>query len=83
NDVNDGLRTIASLFDAGLLIVHESCESLIEEIEGYVWDPDKSKKGEDAPLKEADHWCDALRYGVYTSRSRWRWIMQGRSNNAA
>lgn len=83
NDVNDGLRTIASLLAAGLLFVHESCENLIEEIEGYVWDPKPTEKGDDAPLKENDHWCDAMRYAIYTTRSRWRWIMDRRENNAA
>lgn len=83
NDVNDGLRSIASLLAAGHLLVHESCELLIEEIEGYVWDPKPTEKGLDAPLKENDHWCDAMRYGIYTARSRWRWIMDRRMTNAA
>lgn len=38
---------------------------LIEEIDGYVWQPLKdSKEAKEEPLKLNDHACDALRYGV-------------------
>ncbi|WP_328818160.1 PBSX family phage terminase large subunit [Nonomuraea cypriaca] len=71
NEVVDGIRDVASLFATGRLLVHASCKELIKEIPGYAWDPDASEKGEDKPLKVADHGCDALRYGVRTTRNIW------------
>ena len=71
NNVVDGLRRVASLFALRALKVHESCEGLISEIPGYVWDVEKSKKGEDAPVKEADHSCDAMRYAIKTTEVTW------------
>ncbi len=71
NDVLDGIRTVASLLSTGKLVIHESCEYLIDEAPGYVWDPKASEKGVDKPIKENDHFCDALRYIVYTTRSLW------------
>ena len=45
-------------------------------LSGYVWDPKAQEKGEDAPLKQADHAPDALRYGVRSYRTVWRRWMQ-------
>jgi phage terminase large subunit len=71
NDVVDGIRDVASLFATGRLLVHSGCKELIKEIPGYAWDPDASEKGEDKPLKIADHGVDALRYGIRTTRNIW------------
>lgn len=71
NEVVDGIRTTASLFATGRLLVHAGCKELIKEIPAYAWDPKKSEKGEDAPIKIADHGVDALRYGVRTTRAIW------------
>jgi PBSX family phage terminase large subunit len=71
NDVVDGIRDVASLFATGRLLVHAGCKELIKEIPGYAWDPDASEKGEDKPLKIADHGVDALRYGIRTTRNIW------------
>jgi hypothetical protein len=35
-------------------------------MEGYCWDPKKTIKGEDEPIKVNDHAIDALRYACYT-----------------
>jgi PBSX family phage terminase large subunit len=66
NSVLDGVRNVASWLTSGRLLVHESCTSLCGELASYVWDPSKQAKGEDAPLKENDHACDALRYALQT-----------------
>lgn len=63
NSVLDGIRSVATGFTSGRLVVHESCTHLIEELPGYVWDSKAQDKGEDKPLKQADHALDALRYG--------------------
>lgn len=66
NDVINGIRCVANLFSGGDLVLVESCRNLIQEIEGYTWDPKKVKSGEDCPLKIRDHACDAMRYALYT-----------------
>lgn len=69
--VVDSLRVIGALIDRDLLKVHLSCENVIREMGGYVWDPAATKRGKDEPLKENDHWIDAVRYAVYSSRGFW------------
>ncbi|MBL3664520.1 PBSX family phage terminase large subunit [Streptomyces sp. M2CJ-2] len=72
NDVLNGIRTVSSLLAADLLRVHSSCASLISEMPGYAWDDRAAEKGEDKPIKVADHGIDSLRYGLYTTRTLWR-----------
>lgn len=62
NDVFNGIQYMASEMALGNLLICECCKELIREIESYVWDPKKSEKGEDAPLKKDDHQLDATRY---------------------
>lgn len=83
NSVLDGIRTVSSLFSAGLLLVHESARGLIDEVPGYSWDDAAAKRGEDKPIKENDHGCDALRYGVRTTESVWRPYLPTRLEVAA
>lgn len=64
NDVEYGIHKMTSEMSQGNLFVLNSCINLIREIESYVWDPKKSEKGEDAPLKKDDHAVDALRYAI-------------------
>jgi PBSX family phage terminase large subunit len=75
NEVVDGIRDVASLFATGRLLVSDKCPELIAEIPAYAWDPKKSEKGEDAPIKVADHGVDALRYGIRTTRSVWHGLL--------
>jgi PBSX family phage terminase large subunit len=76
NRVEDGIRSVSSLLAADRLRIHESCRGLIDEKVGYVWDPKKQERGEDAPLKVADHGPDAERYGVMGLRQQWRpWLV--------
>jgi hypothetical protein len=72
NTVGDGIRTVASLLSADRLRIHASCDGLIGEMVGYSWDPKASDRGEDVPLKVADHGPDALRYAIRTTEASWR-----------
>lgn len=72
NTVLPGIRTLSTLFALDLLDVHESCVDLVREILGYSWDDKAAQRGEDAPLKVADHGPDMLRYAAHTTRGLWR-----------
>lgn len=68
NEVIDGITFMCAEVQKGNLFVCKECTNLIKEIEGYVWDSKACLKGEDKPLKVADHGIDALRYAVYTHK---------------
>lgn len=72
NAVSDGLRAVASLLATDKIRVHRSCEGIIEEMPGYVWDPKAAEKGREEPLKANDHSLDALRYAVKTTQYLWQ-----------
>jgi PBSX family phage terminase large subunit len=72
NSVLTGIGVVASLLTADRLRIHESCTHLLSELPGYVWDAKKTEKGEDAPMKLNDHFVDAARYAIVTSRSAWQ-----------
>lgn len=76
NAVLDGIRTLSSLFALGLLKIHRSCKHLLDEIPGYSWDDKKAMKGEDVPIKAADHGIDAARYAIHSTRSIWRYLLR-------
>ncbi|BAL85475.1 putative phage terminase [Actinoplanes missouriensis 431] len=72
NSVLPGIRTISTLYSLDLLDIHESCQELIRETLGYSWDDKAAAKGEDVPMKVADHGPDAKRYIGHTTRAAWR-----------
>lgn len=72
NDVLAGIRTVASLLATDRLVVSDACTHLIEQLPGYSWDPKKTAKGTDAPIKVNDHEADALRYAIHSTRALWR-----------
>lgn len=73
NAVLPGIRTIASLLATDQLgVLGSNCPNLVEQIPGYAWDPKKTAKGEDAPIKRDDHEVDAWRYAIHTARALWR-----------
>lgn len=76
NRVDVGIRSVASLFSGGRLVVDSTaCPHLWDELCGYVWDDEKLKRGVEEPDKTDDHGPDALRYGVMDARSVWRpWL---------
>lgn len=72
NEVVAGIGYTASLFHIGKLAIARSCEHLIEELGGYVWDEKKAQRtGEEAPTKIGDHGPDAMRYGSFTHIRRY------------
>ena len=63
NAVLDGISRTSNAFSTGKLrIVRPACPQLLEEIDGYRWDPKASERGEDKPIKENDDLVDDLRY---------------------
>lgn len=75
NTVADGIRAVANLVGAHRVVIDESCDGLIGELVGYVWDPKAAERGVEQPLKVDDHGPDALRYGVMGTRRWWRhWL---------
>jgi PBSX family phage terminase large subunit len=64
NEVTDGIRMMISAMKDGWLTIMDACPNLIREVEGYVWDDAKAKRGEDEPVKSNDHAVDALRYAI-------------------
>lgn len=71
NDVRSGLQLVASALSTDRLRVHSSCAGLRSEFPTYAWDPKAADRGEEKPLKKADHSMDALRYGLMGSRFIW------------
>ena len=80
NDVAYGIRVMASLLMAGALHVADRCTGFTTEAPGYAWDDKAALKGEEKPIKVADHSLDAARYAVVTTETQWRrtvdqWIL--------
>lgn len=61
NDVASGIQYAQSALRAGRIRVFHA-PNLLAEIGGYVWDEKAAMQGEDKPVKQRDHACDALRY---------------------
>lgn len=66
NDVTPGIRYMASVLADGDFVICKGCNNLMKEIEGYVWDEAKSRRGIEEPLKQRDHAVDACRYALFT-----------------
>lgn len=47
-------------------LMDDSTLKTVDEIAGYTWDEKATEQGEEEPVKEDDHGCDAMRYLVYT-----------------
>lgn len=71
NEVLDGINQLGSLLAGRQLFIHSSCRHLLDEIPEYSWDKTAEENGQDKPVKVADHWIDALRYAVRSSRHLW------------
>jgi PBSX family phage terminase large subunit len=68
NDVYNGVNFLVSEVQKGSILVCSECENMIREMESYVWDPKKSEKGYDVPLKKDDHCIDAARYVSFSHK---------------
>ena len=64
NDVLGGIRLTADCLKKGKIVICEGCDSLLREMELYVWDL-RSGTG-DRVRKEHDHAMDDMRYFVST-----------------
>lgn len=64
NDVLSGIQTVSKLLP--VISIDKGCKNLIQELQSYAWDSKAQSRGEDKPLKQADHAPDALRYGLHT-----------------
>lgn len=73
NSVLPGIRIMSGLLATQRLKIHSACTGLIGEIPGYSWDPKAAEKGEDAPIKVADHAIDAARYLLKTAEAVYRY----------
>lgn len=83
NKVVPGIMTVASLLATDRLKIAASCPEVIAEFPGYSWDEEKAEKGEDAPVKVADHGLDMIRYGIHTTRAIWRGQLRAPTLQAA
>ena len=71
--VIDGVRTIQSLLWTGRLVIADSCTNLLDEFLAYTYDAEASeRRGETVIKKGNDHYLDAMRYAVFTTRGAWR-----------
>ena len=61
NDVIAGIARVQDRLADGTLTVDPSCVEGIQELQTYEWSANDKR---DAPKKENDHFCDALRYLV-------------------
>lgn len=75
NEVGAGIADIASLLATRRMLVTDRCRQTIRETPGYVWDEKATKNGEDKPVKDDDHWLDAWRYAVRSTKAVWEPIM--------
>ncbi|MBZ4662779.1 MAG: phage terminase, large subunit, family [Caloramator sp.] len=66
NDVLDGIATVGNMLGQNQLFIYSSCKNLIREFYSYAWDKKAQERGEDKPLKVADHALDALRYALHS-----------------
>ena len=62
----DGIRLVGMLLNLEMLIFSNSCTETIKEFASYIWDEKAAEHGEDKPVKQHDHGCDAVRYFVST-----------------
>jgi len=74
NDVNDGIRRVATLITQGKIHVNRRCVNFLREIRMYQWDKKAAERGVEQPVKQNDHCMDPFRYLVNTALNRRRFI---------
>jgi PBSX family phage terminase large subunit len=62
NDVLFGIKVMSKFIANKNLVIRNTCKNLIEQIQGYAWDPKAADRGEDKPIKQNDHSVDSCRY---------------------
>lgn len=73
NQVQDGIRLVGGLLQAGVLLFAPGCRDTIREFELYRWDTNGEK---DTPCKENDHAMDDVRYFCATVLRREETVMK-------
>ncbi len=68
NDVLSGIRITSDLLKAGKLVICQTCQDCLREMEEYVWD--LKSGGKDRVVKEHDHAMDDMRYFAATAAAR-------------
>lgn len=68
NDVEDGIRVVATMLKASMILFDRSCEDSIREFGLYSWDEEAFDR--DRVIKENDHAMDDIRYFCNTILSR-------------
>jgi PBSX family phage terminase large subunit len=67
NEVSDGIRMTSTMIgQRKIKMVKDKCQRSIGDITSYIWDEKAAQRGEEKPVKVADHGADALRYFVKT-----------------
>ncbi len=66
-EADKNVKSGIDFIKAQKLHVTESSINLINELNTYSWQKDKSNNTKDEPVKLNDHLCDAMRYAIYTS----------------
>ncbi|WP_426332680.1 PBSX family phage terminase large subunit [Paenibacillus silvae] len=66
NDVLDGIQTVSNRFRNNELYICADNTNSLKELVSYIWDEKAAQRGEDKPIKQNDHTCDARRYGIHT-----------------
>lgn len=73
NEVVEGIRVTSTMIAKRKIRVHRrNCPNLLKERSGYVWDEKAANRGEEKPLKQADHAMDMMRYAVKTIITKYR-----------
>ena len=77
NDVLDGIHMVYTLMATGHIHINkDKCPNLIKEIGLYIWNAKRGEVGKEEPMKQNDHACDAMRYGIATTTNKYE-IFQG------
>ena len=67
NEVSDGIRMTSTMISQRKIkMVKAKCKRSIGDITSYIWDEKAAQRGEEKPVKVADHGADATRYLVKT-----------------
>lgn len=64
NDVLLGIKICSKFIGGKNIVIHKGCTTLREHLQSYAWCHKAASRGEDKPVKNNDHICDALRYAV-------------------
>lgn len=76
NSVLKGIATIGNLLDQGQLVVTDRCKGWQSEVTEYRWDDKATEQGDDAVIKEDDHYLDGGRYITHSTKNYWQPLLE-------